>query len=122
MGKVLKLATSFSGIGAIEQSLKRLGINHEIVFACDNGNINLDIDYNNEMQIVKSLSSYKEKNQYVKDIYKKKSRKTNFVEQTYLNNYKILGDIYNGFKNSKIYSYINIYRNCGGVGYRFLHK
>lgn len=33
----LRLATVFSGIGAIEQALLRMHINHEIVFACDNG-------------------------------------------------------------------------------------
>ena len=32
----LKLATVFSGIGAIEHALERMGIEHEIVFACDN--------------------------------------------------------------------------------------
>lgn len=33
----LRLATVFSGIGAIEQALLRMHIDHEIVFACDNG-------------------------------------------------------------------------------------
>ena len=33
----LKLATVFSGIGAIEQALLRTHVRHEIVFACDNG-------------------------------------------------------------------------------------
>ena len=33
---MLKLATVFSGIGAIEHALKRMKIQHEIIFACDN--------------------------------------------------------------------------------------
>ena len=33
----IRLATVFSGIGAIEQALLRTHVNHEIVFACDNG-------------------------------------------------------------------------------------
>ena len=33
----LRLATVFSGIGAIEQAMLRTHLNHEIVFACDNG-------------------------------------------------------------------------------------
>ncbi len=33
----LRLATVFSGIGAIEQALLRMYIDHEIVFACDTG-------------------------------------------------------------------------------------
>lgn len=36
-GNMLKLATVFSGIGAIEQALLRTHVEHEIVFACDNG-------------------------------------------------------------------------------------
>ena len=35
--KKFKLATVFSGIGAIEQALLRTHVDHEIVFACDNG-------------------------------------------------------------------------------------
>lgn len=38
---MLKLATVFSGIGAIEHALVRMGINHEIVFACDNGDVDI---------------------------------------------------------------------------------
>lgn len=35
----MKVGTVFSGIGAIEHALERMGIEHEIVFACDNSNI-----------------------------------------------------------------------------------
>ena len=38
---MLKLATVFSGIGAIEHALKRMGIEHEIVFASDNGEVDI---------------------------------------------------------------------------------
>ena len=34
---MIRLATVFSGIGAAEQALKQMGVEHEIVFACDNG-------------------------------------------------------------------------------------
>ena len=34
---MIRIATVFSGIGAPEQALKQLGVNHQIVFACDNG-------------------------------------------------------------------------------------
>lgn len=90
--KKIRLATSFSGIGSIEQSLSRLNMDHEIVFACDNGNIEIDVDYENEMKYIKTLNSYQEKNKYVKSLYKSKSRKTNFVELTYKNNYPIEDD------------------------------
>lgn len=85
----IKLATAFSGIGAIEQAYKRLGIPTEIVFACDNGEILLDLDYKSEMEHVKKLKSATEKRKYVQDLYKSKSRKTNFVELSYKENYKI---------------------------------
>lgn len=38
---MLKIATIFSGIGAVEQAALRLNIDHKIVFACDNGGVNL---------------------------------------------------------------------------------
>ena len=41
---MVKIATVFSGIGAAEQALKQMGIEHEIVFACDNGERYTEID------------------------------------------------------------------------------
>ena len=38
---MLKVATVFSGIGAIEHAIKRMGIKHKIVFACDNGDVDI---------------------------------------------------------------------------------
>lgn len=38
---MIRLATVFSGIGAIEHALERMGIEHEIVFACDNGDVDI---------------------------------------------------------------------------------
>lgn len=38
---MLKIATVFSGIGAIEHAIKRMGIKHKIVFACDNGDVDI---------------------------------------------------------------------------------
>jgi DNA (cytosine-5)-methyltransferase 1 len=35
-GDMIRLATVFSGIGAVEHALARIGIPHKIVFACDN--------------------------------------------------------------------------------------
>ena len=34
---MIQIATVFSGIGAAEQALQQLGVEHRIVFACDNG-------------------------------------------------------------------------------------
>lgn len=41
MNKMIRLATVFSGIGAIEHALDRMKIDHEIIFACDNGDIDI---------------------------------------------------------------------------------
>ena len=38
---MIKLATVFSGIGAVEHALNRMDINNKIVFACDNGDIDV---------------------------------------------------------------------------------
>ncbi|HHX70526.1 MAG TPA: DNA (cytosine-5-)-methyltransferase, partial [Gallicola sp.] len=86
---MIKLGTLFSGIGAIEQALKRMNIDHEIVFACDNGNISIDVDIDKELQIIRNLKSSQEKNEYVRNLYRENTRRTNFVEISYLHNYKI---------------------------------
>ena len=85
----IKVATVFSGIGSIEFALKRLGIEHEIVFACDNGERDdVQIDYEEEFPKVCSLKSIDEKQKYVDELYKKITRKNNFVQQSYLANYE----------------------------------
>ena len=40
---MLRLATVFSGIGAFEHALDRMNIEHKIVFACDNGDVKLEM-------------------------------------------------------------------------------
>ena len=83
----LKLATLFSGIGAIEQALIRNHTSYEIVFACDNGDI--EIDYNHELEFnkIKSMETKIEKKKYVDDLYASKSKKKNYVKQSYMANY-----------------------------------
>ena len=38
---MIRLATVFSGIGAIEHALERMGVDSSIVFACDNGDVDI---------------------------------------------------------------------------------
>ncbi len=122
----MKLATVFSGIGAIEFALRRLGIDYDVVFACDNGDVELNLlegadleEYKRlvklrskkqlkaekeierlkelgekENQIAEQIRTYiqnlpnkLEKKSYVDNLYKTKSRQTNFVIKTYLANY-----------------------------------
>lgn len=122
----MKLATVFSGIGAIEQALHRMGINYEIVFACDNGDVELNLLEGQELEEYSKLKKLRSKKQlkqeedierleelgkkenqiaedirnkiqlmpnkidkknYVDELYKKRSRQTNFVKIAYLANY-----------------------------------
>ena len=38
---MIRLATVFSGIGAIEHALQRMNLEHQLVFACDNGDVEI---------------------------------------------------------------------------------
>lgn len=75
---MIRLATAFSGIGAIEHALNRMGLENEIVFACDNGDVNIltkDVDTDiDEIEIeLESLSELIDEisiNDNVEDLYK----------------------------------------------------
>ena len=90
----IRLATVFSGIGAVEFALKRLGVESEIVFACDNGEREISYDKDKEFSHVRSLNTAREKAEYVDKLYASKTRKKNFVRQSYLENYKIEDDMF----------------------------
>ena len=87
--KTIKLATVFSGIGSVEFALKRMGYETKHVFACDNGE--RDIEYNAEEMKKKvfSLSGPVEKKKYVDCLYDSKTRCQNFVKKSYLENYEL---------------------------------
>ncbi|WP_263349680.1 DNA cytosine methyltransferase [Campylobacter sp. LR286c] len=85
---MLKIATVFSGIGAFKFALKRLNFPHKTIFACDNSDINLTIDYDKELKTIKCLKSPKEKEEYCYKLYENNSKKHNFIRDTYLANYK----------------------------------
>lgn len=122
----MKLATVFSGIGAIEQALHRMGIDYEIVFACDNGDVELNLLEGDDLKEYTRLKKLRSKKQlknpqditrleelgkkenmlaekirtqiqsmphkedkkiFVDQLYKIRSRQTNFVKTAYLANY-----------------------------------
>lgn len=62
----MKLATVFSGIGAIEQALHRMGIDYEIVFACDNGDVELNLLEGKELEEYTRLKKQRSKKQLKK--------------------------------------------------------
>ncbi len=83
----LRLATLFSGIGAIEQALIRNNTQYEIVFACDNGDVEVEYNHEEEFKKIQSMNSKLDKKKYVDDLYTAGSRKQNYVKQSYMANY-----------------------------------
>lgn len=87
----LRIGTLFSGIGAAEFALKRAGIPHEIVFACDNGEIMLQ----ESDEVIKSqlskLQTIEEKKEYINSLLPKK---VNFVKKSYMANYELAEEDY----------------------------
>lgn len=59
----MRLATVFSGIGSIEQALKRMGIDFEIVFACDNGDVELNLHEGADLDEYTRLKKLRSKKQ-----------------------------------------------------------
>lgn len=99
---MLKLATVFSGIGAIEHALNRMGIDHEIVFACDNGDIDIltkdigmDIDLIGcELQLLESIINKITFSDEVEDLYKVQlNSMLQEASEEYKNDLKFLGEI-----------------------------
>ena len=84
---MLKLATLFSGIGAIEQALKNMKIDYKIEFACDNGERELPIDKKEIEKKLKKLNE-SEKKKYIDKLYEE-TGKENLMEKSYMLNYKI---------------------------------
>ena len=86
--KKIRIGTVFSGIGAIEFAFKRLGIDHEIVFACDNGERdNVLINYDKELEVIRSFKSIDEQHEYVENLYSSLTHRKNFVQESYLSNF-----------------------------------
>lgn len=83
----IKIATVFSGIGAAEFALKRLSANYEVVFACDNGELDLTEDEEIIREKLAQISNYHEKKKYIDSLIPPK--KTNFPRQSYLANFDI---------------------------------
>ncbi len=59
----MRLATVFSGIGSIEQALRRLGKDYEIVFACDNGDVELNLLSGEDLEDYTRLTKLRSKKQ-----------------------------------------------------------
>lgn len=86
---MIRLATIFSGIGSIEWALKRMNLDYKIVFACDNGDIELkNIDEDVVKKKMFSLKTIEEQKSFEEELFSK-VKKNNFVKKTYFENYDI---------------------------------
>ncbi|MFA5543990.1 MAG: DNA cytosine methyltransferase, partial [Bacilli bacterium] len=83
----LRIATVFSGIGAVEYALKRMAVAHEVVFACDNGDVNIKTSDEEIREKLATLESYREQKEYIDSLYI--GQKENQVKKSYLANYDL---------------------------------
>lgn len=84
---MIKLATVFSGVGAIEHALKKMNIKYKSVFACDNGERHIDLSPQQEDEII-SIGNNKARKVIVDTIYAS-TKKENYVKQSFMANYSI---------------------------------
>ena len=88
----LQIATVFSGIGAFEQSLEKLGIKYDIVFACDNGEREIRESYDDIIKFSRE-NGYDDQQllNYVNQLYAN-TKKDNHMKTSYFANYNISND------------------------------
>lgn len=67
---MIRLATVFSGIGAVEHALDRMDIKHKIIFACDNGDVDI-LTKKVDQNVDRIKEEIEELNHIVKDLNKK---------------------------------------------------
>ena len=82
----IQLGTLFSGIGAIEQTFLKMGLLHDIVFACDNGEREI-VQSREEIDRVLEDVADDEKEAVIRELYLAKGE--NFMERSYKANYEI---------------------------------
>ncbi len=111
---MIKLATCFSGIGAIEHALNRMGLDNEIVFACDNGDVDvltkdipLDIEemskeFNELKHIIKDISNDEYKQALSKDLNRDSKLFSKQLEELHKVDYEVktsLNNIFDAIKD-----------------------
>lgn len=89
--KDINIGTVFSGIGAPEHALIKMGYKPNILFACDNGEIEINKSFDDLVKMIKKYASNNQQNEYIKKIYRD-TGKTNYVKKSYFANYNIQED------------------------------
>jgi DNA (cytosine-5)-methyltransferase 1 len=89
---MINIATVFSGIGAFEQALEKLNIKYTIVFASDNGEREISKESNEKLLKIFNSVKYKSNIQDIVKAEYVKTKKENFVKNSYFSNYSINED------------------------------
>ena len=84
---MINIATVFSGIGAPEEAFRQLGLEYNILFACDNGERELNKTYEEILQETDGFT-YEDRIAYVNKLYDD-TKKVNYVKKSYFENYNI---------------------------------
>lgn len=84
---MIRLGTLFSGIGAIEQAFIKMGLPHEIMFACDNGEREIKMSEAELRETLESVS-IDNREKVIVELYNR-SGKENLMEKSYKANYAI---------------------------------
>lgn len=98
---MIRLATVFSGIGAIEHALNRMGLEHKLVFACDNG----DVDILSKKITISNYQTLKlEFEKISKDINEIKisNKKFKDYKEEIFDKFSFVNDLYNEIINNNL--------------------
>lgn len=113
---MIKLATLFSGVGAIEEAFIKRNIKCQIVFAADNGERELRTPTEEISKAIQSMDLL-QKNNYIEELYRAESKKENFMQKQYLANFFVpAGHFYQDvrFLDGRIYQSEHIDLLVGG--------
>lgn len=96
----LKIGSLFSGAGAFEYAAS-FSNDVETIFACDNGEVELDINYPEMLEKVKELKTPNDKRVFVDKYYESNTRKRNSMKEFYLHNHTVTDEMF--FNDIKLF-------------------
>lgn len=85
---MIKLATLFSGVGAVEEALIKQKIDYKIIFAADNGEREIKSTAEEIKEKTKGMSLL-DRNKFIEELYLKEGKKENFMQKQYLANFEV---------------------------------
>lgn len=85
----IRVGSLFSGAGAFEYAIKKCGLDFSTIFACDNGEIEIEIDYEVEFKKIKNMELISDQRDYANNIYLSSTRKRNYMKEIYCANNEV---------------------------------